>query len=243
MKTASRGWIALVAITPLVLSACASDRYVGSIGRDGTYANRGYGVSIALAEGGLRERWDAIDPQNLDAAAAAVRPTVHDEPLDLDGDGQLDMGETTRFLVPMLRLTSRTSTGAVMSVDVTILGKNNANVGLEALLLLELAKLDQLDTSSTAPSEAVLAPSAALQIPYGYQVRIAEVSRRGRVFRIALVDQAELIAENGKKRRQIVRVLLAAPSLTDDLRRDQDLLLEHLYLGRRGGSTGAQESW
>lgn len=229
-------------VAALALQACASDRYVGSIGRDLTYSNRGYGVALALDRGGLTERWNVVDPADVDAAPEALRPFVRDEPIDLDGDGFVDLGETTRFHTPMLRLWSKTSTGAELSIDVTIFGQNNTLVPLEGLLLLELQK-----AGASAKAEGTLVSTSSVAIASGNDVRIGEIETTvgglPRVRRIALVDQPIFQTEHETFRRQVVRVELVAPALTDALRRDHELLLRGLFLARRGAEPDPRQKW
>ncbi|MCK6549676.1 hypothetical protein L6R52_27820 [Myxococcota bacterium] len=230
----------LAAASALALSACASDRYVGSLGRDLTYSNRGYGVALALGRGGLTDRWTVIDPADVDAAPEALRPFVRDEPIDLDGDGFVDLGETTRFHTPMLRLWSKTSTGAQLDVDVTIYGQNNTQVPLEGLLILELQKLG-------GASQGTLVSTSSITVASGNDVRIGELETNtagtARALRIALVDQPIFQTEHETFRRQVVRVVLSAPALADALRRDHDLLLRGLFLARRGAEPDPRQKW
>src|SRR5690348_17243005 len=91
----------------LGLSACVTDRYVGQIGHGGIYSNRGYGFAVLLTKDALETRWNIIDPRNMKNVPKAERPTLHNEPIDLDGDGRSEMGETTRFMKPALVMYSR----------------------------------------------------------------------------------------------------------------------------------------
>src|SRR5687767_421469 len=107
------------------VAGCTSPRYIGSIGRDGTYSNRGYGLAIRLDAGGLGERWDPIDPTNTDRVPNRMRPKQATGPIDVDGDGLLQLTERTKHMEPTLRLLSRTSSVARIDVDVIILGGKN----------------------------------------------------------------------------------------------------------------------
>src|SRR5688572_7728107 len=110
----------MLASAALVVPACVNDRYVGSVGRDGAYVNRGYGFSVLLQKDALNERWEI---------AGADDPGF-DSPIDVDGDGLIEIDETRRIRRPLLRLWSKTSS-ASMSIDVAILGKNNAKTSLD----------------------------------------------------------------------------------------------------------------
>lgn len=234
-------------VIAIAASGCASDRYVGAIGADHTYGNRGYGIAIRLGDSGsastLEARWRTIDPRRIDDEPDPTRPTACDEPIDLDGNGVLEAKETTHLLRPMLRLVSKTSTGTAMSIDVNILGKNNAKVGLEALLLNELQQL----TSTSSATEGSIVSTSSVALPMGNPVRIAEINTtyhgRPRAFRVALADQGDVTAEDGFVRRQIVRIVLATQKLTDELRRDHELLLGRLFLGRQTGELLRGDHW
>lgn len=199
-------------------TGCVSDRYTGSVGRDGTYVNRGYGFTVQLSR--LEERW---------AMPAQVKG--FDSPIDVDGDGLLENDETRRIRRPTLILESRTSS-ATMTIDAFILGKNNKSVPLEGLMLLELS---QLRTASTA----TLAPVLESRMLATFPALISETGDR----RIALIDVDELIAEENQVRRQLLKVVLRARELTAALRADLDVLLSALTLSRRGGAETAQEKW
>jgi hypothetical protein len=205
----------------LVLGACASDRYTGSIGRDGSYVNRGYGFAVLLSK--LEDRWAVPDQVN-----------GFDSPIDVDGDGLIELDETRRIRRPTLRLESKTSSASI-SVDVLIFGKNNKDVTLDGIALLEIAKLST-QTSSTS--------SAAVQLENitvgSFPARVADVPPERR---LVLIDVQDFIAEENQSRRQIFTVLLRAQEITTDLKRDLDLLLSTLAINRRGGSETAQEKW
>jgi hypothetical protein len=217
-----------------------SDRYVGSIGPGGLYSNRGYGFALRLHDSGLDQRWLVIDPANPDAAPPNRRPVVHDEPLDLDGDGKLAIGETVHFLTPVLRLLSKTSTGAEITLDVDIVHPKNKKAPIEDFVIPEIRKLTRTASIAGQIQQAMIGGI--------WDARIAESEppppgTQGTVYRIALIDQPELVAEEGIKRRQIVRVVLRAPQMTDALRKDLELFLGGLILNRFAGEQSDQERW
>jgi hypothetical protein len=201
------------------MSACASDRYIGSIGRDGTYVNRGYGFAVLLTK--IEDRWNVPDQVN-----------GFDSPIDVDGDGLMELDETRHIRRPTLKLESKTSSASI-TIDVTILGKNNRNASFDGLALLELAKLASTSTTSSA------APSFEIRKLGGFPVRVAELPE----YRLALIDVEDFIAEENQTRRQIIKVLLRAKEITAGLRRDFDEVLGAMILNRKGGTETAQEKW
>lgn len=221
-------------------AGCVSDRYVGSIGRDGTYSNRGWGFGVRLNNGGLDQRWQAIDPEHLESAPPDLRPVVHDEPIDLDGDGVLEMSETTHYLTPTLVLASKTSSGAVISVEVAILGGSDVNLSIDGLVIPEIRRL--AGTSSVA-----IGPIARRRIGAMWDARIAEANTKKRGlpygYRVVLIDQRDFVAEENLTRRQLVQVVLAAPGITESLRRDLDTFVKAMFLSRFAGAATEQERW
>jgi hypothetical protein len=155
-----------------------------------------------------------------------------DSPIDVDGDGLIEVDETRRIRRPTLILEAKTSS-ASMTIDAFILGKNNKDASLEGLMLLELAQLANTSSTST------LAPSIDSRMLGTFPVLVAEAGER----RLALIDVDQLIAEENQPRRQIFKVILRARELTAALREDHDLLLSAMVLSRRGGAETAQEKW
>lgn len=230
--------LAVVAGLSLVVAAapgCVSDRYVGGLG-NGAYTNRGYGFTLRLDRDGLDTRWRVIDPQHPEDAPPSARVDVRDEPLDLDGDGELLLGETTRYLTPTLRLVSRTSSATDVSIDVEIMSGKSRKYPLDGLVLPEVRR--RTGTASIAGD------LRARQVS-GFEARVVETppGPGRRVYRIAVIDQRDLIAEEGIRRRQLVKVVLAAPALTYQLRKDFDTILSALYLSRRAAEPTDQERW
>ena len=227
-------------IALLLLSGCTSPRYVGSIGRDGTYSNRGYGVAVRLSAGGLPERWDAIDPTEADRVPRSMRPAEETGPLDVDGDGLLQFTERTEHLTPTLRLLSRTSSVARIDVDVMILGGKNKTAPLDALMALQLKA--RAGTSTSAVGDAI-ANMKRRKVTPNFAARVAELERPTVFWRIALIDHDDFLAEEGIRRRQIVKVVLYAPRKSEAMIRDHERVLDALILNRRGSKETLREQW
>jgi len=234
----------LVAFALWALVGCANVRYLGSVGRDGVYSNRGYGLALRVAGEGLEERWRPLDPLNPDDAPALWRPKIVDRPLDLDGDDYFHVSEQTRFAEPTLRILSRTSSVVRVDLTVQIFGKKHAMSPLDAFIALDLKRL--AGTSSAAVDKSI-AKMQRKTLRGGFEARIAEIATtiegRPQVVRMALVDQAELVVEEKFKRRQLVRLWMYAPQMTDLLRQDHNRLVERLLLAAKGGPESVQEVW
>ena len=211
------------------LTACASDRYVGSIGETHTYSNRGYGFTVDLAKAGVLDRWRVIDPRDPWAEPPATRPVVMDSPLDLDGDGDQRNFETFRHLLPMLRLVSKTSTGAQVDLNVEIRGGKTKRLRpLDELIRDEARFISRAEIGVTEPER--------FQVPPGFEGRAIEIPQSttniGAAFRIALIDQPDFAGEVGP-RRQLVSVVLTAPEITEPLRADHLRIVQAIILSRR----------
>jgi hypothetical protein len=223
-----------------LLAGCTSPRYVGSIGRDGTYSNRGYGLAIRLDVNGLGERWDAIDPTEREKVPKSVRPKRKTDPIDVDGDGLLSLTERQEHMVPTLRLLSRTSSTARIDIDVLILGGANKTAPIDALVALELKQ--RVGTSTAGVGEAITKMIRRTVAP-DFDARVAEISSSKGYYRIALIDHGDFLAEEGIKRRQMIKVLLSAKRRSDPMVEDHDKLLDAVILNRRGSSTSVREQW
>jgi hypothetical protein len=229
----------LIALLALLAPACVSDRYVGSIGPHSIYSNRGWGFALQLERDGLDKRWRAIDPHDTGNLPPEERPTVHDEPLDLNGDDELRIGETAHYLTPTLRLISKTSTGAEITIDVEIVGGKSRAFPLDSIALPQVRRLTKT---------ASIAGSIEKREVGGYSARVVEtpalVTDAGlRAYRVALVDQADFIAEEEIKRRQLMIVVLSAAEITPELRRDFETVLDGLLLNHHAGEQTPQEKW
>jgi hypothetical protein len=232
--------LACLLLLPLAAS-CASDRYVGSIGARGVYANRGYGFTLDLSREQLYARWRPVDPKDHDAEPAELRPAQYDAPIDLDGDGVLQDAETVRFLRPMLRLVARTTStasaaaGASFELDVVILGGPRKDEPLVNAARAELTARFGAAAAAVDLEPRRLAPDFAALVTEG----AAGVER----FRFAVIEQPRFEGEHGFARRQLVTVLLRAPSIDAPLRIDFNRVLQAITLNQRGGATTLQEEW
>ena len=229
------------ALLLLLLVGCTSPRYVGSIGRDGTYSNRGYGLAIRLSANGLGERWDPIDPSDPDRVPKSLRPKMRNGPIDVDGDGFLQFTERQQHLDPALRLLSRTSSVARIDVDVLILGGVNKTAPIDALMALELK--DRAGTSTTAVSGAIPKIRRRKVAP-NFDARVAEILTPKGFQRIALIDHEEFRGEEGITRRQLVKVVLSGvKTKVEGLAQDHERLLDGLILNTRGSTETVREQW
>jgi hypothetical protein len=223
-----------------LLASCATDRYVGSIGRELIYSNRGYGFTARLATEGFDQRWAPIDPRAPEGVAVTLRPQLLDEPIDLDGDGELSMSETVRRYRPMLRLVSKTSSAARIDVDVVIVGGKNSAAPLDSLL--ELRRQELGGERQGAPERIRVAPEFDGLLATNGPTMDPLVSQ-ALASRVALIDQPGFGAEGSKARRQVVEVTLRAPRLDPELIADQDRFLRSILLNHQGGPESAQEKW
>ncbi len=222
----------------LALAAgCTSPRYVGSVGRDRTFVNRGYGFLVRLDHAGLSERFDALTADNLTAFPPRVRSALKESPVDLDGDGFLDPTETTRHLDPALRLVSRTSTAVLIDVAVQIVPKRSKATSFDAMIREEY-RLRAL--GGVTPRGGSLTPAVRTgTVAPGFTSLTYEVP--GEI--VTAIEQPEFRAEEGLSRRQIVRVILRASKVTPALREEHQNVLDALILNRRGSFETTQEQW
>lgn len=233
-------WLLLVLST-----ACTTPRYVGSIVRDETFVNRGYGVVLRLSDSGVMARWQAFDPSDLEAGPAGPRPKFSDSPLDLDADGKLDVLERTGHLDPPLRLVNKNDPGAIIDLEVQILGGADQTLPLDALIFRDLKRW--IPTSSAGIDLAIKGRSN-VDLVGSFKGRASELTVKDangqpQALRIAWIEQDGFLGEEGIERRQLVRVVLRAPTITDEHRADFAALLKHLLLSRRGSSTTNRETW
>jgi hypothetical protein len=226
----------LVALALVLTLGCVSDRYVGSIGPDSVYSNRGYGFALRTNADTFADRWRVIDPRNTKDVPIAKRPVIHDEPIDVNGDAELRIGETTHFFVPTLRFLSKTSTGAEITVDVEILGGKARTYPLDELVIPEVRHLTKTASITGTIEKRTVS---------GYEARLAETppDAEGKAYRIVVVDHADFIAEQETTRRQLIKVELVAHEITDTMRKDLDLLIDALYLNHHAGQETSQEKW
>ncbi|MFO0724866.1 MAG: hypothetical protein U1E65_13885 [Myxococcota bacterium] len=221
-------------------SGCASARYVGSISPSGMYANLGYGFAVELSHEGLMSRWAAIDPAKLEEAPAGSRPEVVDAPLDTDGNGVLEGAEMSHFLRPTLRLlalTSSTSSAASakisMDVDAVILGGVEADDPLQKIAASAVREL--VGGEPPQFEDRRVGPDFPAFVGEGH-------TADGGEYKIAIVDHARFAGEYDIVRRQSLRILLRAPKITTELRRDFIWLLEAITLSHQAGPLSRQET-
>ncbi len=224
---------------------CVSPRYIGSIGRDRTYSNRGYGLAVRLTEGGLIERWAPVEPDRLHRAPSRARPLSLSDPIDLDGDGRLDLTERTQRQRPVLRLLHRAKPSAWLDLDVKILGGPERGASLDAVVASQIRPM--VGTSSSALSQALNGvKTVKVQDQQGgaFEARVAELtSKDGRFARLAVIDQRRFRAEEGILRRQIVKVTLWTKSKDEALNKDHALFMRSVLLTRAGGRATTKENW
>ncbi len=240
----TRRALLLASLLASTVAACASPRYVGSIGRNNTYSNRGFGVTVDLNSGGVLSRWQALDPSDLKDVPLAVQPKRVREPLDLDGDGYLQITEATVLYRPALRLIARTSSVATMDLDVQILGSNNATVPLDALVGLDLKRYAG---SSTAAVSQGFASIERTELTGGVKARIAQVKAHAEAgqpsLQLLVADVPNFVSEEGLPRRHIVRLVLRAPTLTEQMRQDFKHVVAGLLVAPKGAPLSKDEQW
>lgn len=220
---------------------CASPRYVGSIGRDDVYSNRGFGLLVNLKAGGVMSRWDALDPSNLKEVPPGLRPARVREPLDLDGDGLLQVTEATVVYRPTLRLVARTSSVARIDLDVQILGSNNATVPLDALIGLDIKELAAGDEAAIAKAFGSI---KRVELAGEVAGRVVEVQTKSEgLVRLLVADVPNFVSEEGQRRRHIVRLQLSAKTLSDEMRADFDHVVSGLMVAPRGAPLSKDEKW
>lgn len=217
-------------------AGCVSDRYVGSVGKTGTYANRGYGMTMRLDSEALSSRWKVIDPRAPETAPAGLEIEVKNEALDLDADGLLHMDETVLHNRPTLRLFAKSSTiGPVwIDVDVSILSGKDATHSLDSWMAHEMKQLTGSAGTTDQWQARRLAPD--------FDGRVAEV-RGARAYRLALIDHVAFESEDGVPRRQLIRVLLVASKITKRLRADHDHVLDAISLNQQAGRPSKLEKF
>ncbi len=226
-------------------AGCVSPRYIGSIGRDRTYSNRGYGLAVRLTEGGLIERWAPVEPDRIHRAPTQARPETLSDPIDLDGDGRLDITERTQRQKPVLRLLHRTEPNAWLDLDVKILGGPERETSLEAVVASQIRPM--VGTSSSALSQAldgVRSVKVEDQQGGAFEAKVAQfASKDGRFVRLAVIDQKRFRAEEGIFRRQIVKVTLRSRAKNEALNADHALFMKSVLLTRAGGRATTKENW
>lgn len=233
--------LALIVLATLA-TGCAGSRYLGSVGRSGVYSNRGYGLTVDTSTAGLSSRFTVIDPQDLESAPPDLRPRLEKGLLDINGDGRLSLGEDVgRFTIPTFRMYQRVGEQTVrVDVDLRIIGGDDAKLTLNKLFERELEKLASVKTSTRALT--VVRDQFARNPAFTEELSVS--SPEGpRDVRLTLMDGGYFAAEEGGFRRQVVRVLMVAPALSQQLRADHQALVSGIILARAGAAPTAKERW
>ena len=235
--TRTIGFVAVVA----GLVSCATSRYVGSVGRDGTYANRGFGFALRIKHRDLDQRWKLLDPAQLPLTPRPGLPIPTREPLDLDGDGMLSVGESTLHFRPALRLVSRTSTGARADLRVEILSGPAKDAGLDRLLSRALRIWTKMPTRIR---QRAFQRAQERNLIGGRKVRVATATSAAWLHHLAVIDQGPVRVEERILRRQLVTVHVYAPRPADPtVTTDFDHILGALILNRQAAAESVLERW
>lgn len=230
------------ALLAALASGCAGSRYLGSLGRNGVYSNRGYGMTVDTATAGVSTRFVVIDPTDLEAAPQALRPRLEKGLLDLNGDGKLGLGEDVgSFTLPTLRL-YRDGGGApvLIDVDVQIVGGEDAKRTLNVLFERELERLRPVRTSTRTPR---VVRDAFARHPAFTEELTVSTKDGARDLRLTLLDGGYFAAEGGGFRRQVVKVLMVAERITQELRADYQRLVSGILMARAQPPPSAKERW
>ncbi|MEL7372390.1 MAG: hypothetical protein AAFN74_25930 [Myxococcota bacterium] len=235
--------LARLGLVALVLTAfvhCGTQRYVGSIGRDGTYANRGYGFAIIVGRANLARRWVLLDPAKLPLRRTDGLPIPTRDPIDIDGDGFYSVGEATLHFDPTVRLLSQTSTGAVADIRVEVLSGPARDASLEALLQRAL----NIWTGVPARIRQQALRRAITRKVKDRPAMVTTATSADRLHHVAVIDQGQVRAEENIRRRQLVTIHVYAPQPADArLRDDFGALLDALVLNRKTAPETAREKW
>ncbi len=224
----------------LIVSACTTGRYVGSVGRDGTYANRGYGFALRVQHRDLHRRWALLDPSKLPTVPTPGLPIPSRDALDRDGDGMLSVGESTLHFDPTVRLLSKTSTGARADIRVEILSGPAKGASLEQLLERAL----RLWTRTPSITQLAAQHGAETDPVSGRMAKVTTATTANWRHHLAVIDQGTVIVEERIGRRQLVTVHVYSPEpAPTDLEQDFRMMLEALILSRRAAPESVMERW
>jgi hypothetical protein len=225
-----------------IFAGCSSQRYLGAVGRDGTYANRGYGIVLSLSQLDLSSRWTIADPENMEQTPPSFRPEIRHETIDLDGDGQSSSGEVVLLSRPTVVLFARNSTTTAILLDVKVVSGRDRARPLEALLRQSfsgmrgvsprLAQNVPVETSTKTAQNRSLSMSASVK-----------ANAAPRFYRLVAMDQPEFLTEDGATRRQVVFIFLVTDEPSEALTRDQNTIVENVTLQDRADPKRDHEKW
>ena len=222
--------LGLLGLLPL---SCASDRYVGSIGPTGNYANRGYGFVVALGQGGLLNRWTIIDPRKVDTFPDQLQPLIRETAIDLNGDGFVHHDELVSQWSPNLRIFNKQDSSTRIEVAIEILGGKNQTADFAAYAR-HFAKTEF--KQDTSPKDWI-----ARRVGPNFPALIAEFKTPAT--RIAIIDHSKFSAEDGAIRRQIVLVRLSGPKFEASHRKDFEEFLDAIALNPKAARQTTLEQY
>lgn len=226
----------------LIFASCApTGRYLGRLGDGPAYVNRGYGVVARVGE--LGARWWAFDPEHPERGPRAVAPLRRNDRIDLDGDGMLRLDEITPRYEPSFRMLSKTSTATRIELEVHILSEPEAStVTLRGLLDSELRSRGSSPEVSRVAIEGVEAWALPLART-AWVGSLPALRQQPGAMALALVEQPEFVAEDGLRRRQVVRILLHAPALVEPWLSDYRTFVTSLLASPSAGASTRSERW
>ena len=224
-----------LALTFFVLTgvACSSDRYVGSLGKSGMYANRGYGVVVQLNHDNLLSRWEYIDPRKIDIYKESVRPSLTQETIDLNGDGILHHDEVVIQWKPNFRLVHKDTATSRIDLGVDILGGRNKSADFGAYVRATVKNEFGVETRKE--------DWKALRLGPDFNAYSTRLIKNGLL--LAAIDQGNFSAEEGATRRQIVWARLKSLELTAEEEKDFGSFLGALLLNSKAGRQTTREQY
>ena len=188
----------------------------------------------------LDRRWTLLDPSKLPLTPTPGLPVPSEDALDLDGDGLLSVGESTLHFDPVIRLLSKTSTGARADVRVEILSGPAKRATLERLLARALKVWTR---TSVLVQQRAFEAAKPIRLD-GRVARVTTATSARFQHHIAVIDQGSVIAEERLRRRQLVTVhMYGRRPIPRDVKDDFDALLEALILSKRSATESVRERW
>jgi hypothetical protein len=213
--------------------SCTSDRYVGSMGRTGNYANRGYGFVAALNHRQLLDRWTFVDPRKTDQFPESIRPLHQSASIDLNGDGTLHHDEVVLQWAPNLRLVNKAVPAVTLDVSIEILGGKNLKTNFPAYVRHIVKKRYKQETNPNEWKSRKLGPDFSALVT---QLTASAVG-------FAAIDQGRFGAEDKAVRRQIVFVSLQGNGIQDVHRADFETFLSAISLNSMSGRQTSREQY